>query len=55
LAIVYKCDAIICSIVLLERCEHFLFSGHMIGATTIKHPTYSTGGVDLQEQIKPGF
>jgi hypothetical protein len=25
----------------------------MIGVSTIKHPTCSTGGVGLQEQIKP--
>jgi hypothetical protein len=54
LAIVSKCDAITCSVVFLKVCEHF-FSGHMIGAPTIKHPSYFTGGVGLQERIKPCF
>jgi hypothetical protein len=55
LDIISKCDAITCSVMLLKGCEHFLFSGHMIGASTIKHPTYFTRGVGLQEQIKPWF
>jgi hypothetical protein len=38
----------------LKVCEHFFF-GHMIGAPTIKHPSYFTGGVGLQERIKPCF
>jgi hypothetical protein len=47
LAIVSKCDAITWSVILLKRCEHLL-SDYMIGASTIKHPTYSTGGIWLQ-------
>jgi hypothetical protein len=53
LAIISKCDAITCSVILLKGCKYFLFSDHMIGAPTINHPTCSTGGVGLQEQIKP--
>jgi hypothetical protein len=55
LAIISKCDAIICCIVLLKRCEHLLLSDHMIGASTINHPTFVTGGVGLQKSIKPCF
>jgi hypothetical protein len=55
LAIVSKYDAITCCIILLKGCEHLLLPGHMICVSSIKNPTCSTGGVDLQERIKPCF
>jgi hypothetical protein len=55
LAIISKCDAITYYAILLKKCEHPLLFSHMIGAPTIKHPTYFTGGVELQERIKPCF
>jgi hypothetical protein len=39
LAIVSKCNAITCSIILLKRCEHPLPFSYMICASIIKHPT----------------
>jgi hypothetical protein len=54
LAIVSKCDAITYCVILFKICEHLL-SVHMIDAPTIKHPTCSTRGVDIQERIKPCF
>jgi hypothetical protein len=55
LAIVSKCDAITYSVILIKRCEHSLLSDHMICASTIKHPTSSSGGVGLQERINLCF
>jgi hypothetical protein len=55
LAIFSKGNAITCSVILLKGSEHLLLSGHMIGASTIKHPTCFTRGVCLQERIKLYF
>jgi hypothetical protein len=49
LATISKCDAITCCVILLKGCEHFLFSDHIIGTPTIKHPTCSAGGVGVQK------
>jgi hypothetical protein len=55
LAIVSEGNAITCSVILLKRFKYDLLSSHMIGTFTIKHLTCSTGGVCLQERIKPYF
>jgi hypothetical protein len=51
LAIVAKCDAITFTLVLLKGCEHPSLHHHMICASTIKHPTCTTGGVSLQNKL----
>jgi hypothetical protein len=51
LAIVTKCDAIIFTLVLLKGCEHPSLLGHMICASTIEHPTCTTGGVSIQNKL----
>jgi hypothetical protein len=52
LAIVAECDAITFTIILLKGCEHHSLPSHMIGASTIYHPTYFTGGVSLQNKFR---
>jgi hypothetical protein len=51
LAIVTKHDAITFTLVLLKGCEHPSLPGHIICASTIEHPTYTTGGVSLQNKL----
>jgi hypothetical protein len=50
LAIVVERDAITFTIILLKGCEHPSLPRHMIYASTIKHPTCTTGGVSLQNK-----
>jgi hypothetical protein len=47
LAIVTERDAITFTLFLLKGCEHPSLPHHMISASTIKHPTRTTGGVGL--------
>jgi len=55
LTIVTKDNPFTCNLIWLKGGEHVLLSGHMIGASTIKHPLWPTGGIDLQNMIKPSF
>jgi hypothetical protein len=55
LAMVIERDAITLTLVLLKGCEHPSLSRHMICASTIKHPTYTTGGVSLKKQRAPNY
>jgi hypothetical protein len=47
LAIIVEYDAITFTIILLKGCKHHSLHHHMIYASTVKHPTYTTGGVSL--------
>jgi hypothetical protein len=47
LAIVIERDVITFTLVLFKGCEHHSLPRHMICASTIKHPTCTTGGVSL--------
>jgi hypothetical protein len=51
LAIVTECDAITFTLILLKECEHPSLPHHMICASTIKHPTRTTGRVSLQNKL----
>jgi hypothetical protein len=51
LAIVAKRDAITFTLILLKGCEHPSLPHHIICASTIKHPTRTTGGVSLQNKL----
>jgi hypothetical protein len=51
LAIVIEHDAITLTLILLKGCEHTSLPHHMICASTIKHPTCTTGGVSLQNKL----
>jgi hypothetical protein len=51
LAIVGERDAITFMLDLLKGCEHPSLPRHMICASTIKHPTCTTGGVRLQNKL----
>jgi hypothetical protein len=51
LAIVAECDAITFTIILLKGFEHPSLPHHIIYASTIKHLTYTTGGVSLQNKM----
>jgi hypothetical protein len=53
--IVTKHDCITWAIILFKLCEHMLLPDHMISASTIYHQTSSTGGVGLQNKVKPYF
>jgi hypothetical protein len=51
LTIVAECDAITFTPILLKECEHSSLTHHMICASTIKHLTYTIGGVSLQNKL----
>jgi hypothetical protein len=51
LAIIAEHDAITFTLILLKGCEHPSLPYHMICASTIKHPTRTTGGVSLQNKF----
>jgi hypothetical protein len=51
LAIVAERDVITFTLVLLKGCDHPSLPRHMICASTIKHPTCTTGGVILQNKL----
>jgi hypothetical protein len=51
LAIIAERDGITFTLVLLKGCEHPSLPYHMICASTIKHPTRTTGGVSLQNKL----
>jgi hypothetical protein len=52
LAIVAERDAITFTIIFLKGCEYPSFPRHIIYISTIKHPTYTTGGVSLQNKLR---
>jgi hypothetical protein len=51
LAIVTECDAITFTLILLKGCEYPSLLHHMICASTIKHPTHTTGELSLQNKL----
>jgi hypothetical protein len=51
LAIVVEHVAITFTLILLKGCEHPSLHRHMIYASTIKHPTRTTGVVSLQNKL----
>jgi hypothetical protein len=51
LAIIAECDAMNFTIILLKGCEHPSLPCHIICPSTIKHPTYTIGGVSLQNKL----
>jgi hypothetical protein len=55
LAIITKRDAITFTLILFKGCEHPSLPCHMIYASTIKHPTHTTGGVSLQNKLGFSF
>jgi hypothetical protein len=51
LAIVAECDVINFTLVLLKGCEHHSLLRYIICASTIKHLTYTTREVSLQNKL----